>query len=236
MRQHPSPDETAWLELLKNSQNTLAHTIDSSELKLIPKWEIRYLLWASVFVNQAASGFLILQNAHSYDAAKLLVRPMLEVIMAAQAVQNKRGFLFRKIYTEFREFCKSDPNATQALMDATVQKYVKAFKDYDKSYPCEQKQVPMDYTAKVAGMEDQYNVYYRIYCKYTHGAQIAVTGALNEVTDLADTPIVVELVLRTLGLLQKHTSEKVPQLVSLREQYKILFQRVKWINLPDSTK
>ena len=155
---------------------------------------------------------------------------MLEVFLGAQAVINKRGFLFRKIYTELLEFCKSDPNATQAVIDETVKKYITAFKNYDKNYPCDPRRVDMPYTAKVADMVDHYEVTYRVYCKFTHGAQIAVTGALNEVTDMMDTPFAVELLLRTLGLLQKHTSETVPQLANLREEYKTLFQNFKRTN------
>src|ERR1017187_1980634 len=225
MSQTPSPDEKAWLELLGKSQNTLANSINSLDIRAIPKWEIRYLLWAAVFLNQAASGFLILQQAHSRVAAKLLIRPMIEVFLSAQAVMNKRGFLFRKIYTEVLEFCKSDPNATQSVIDATVKQYITAFKDYDKSYPCEPKKVDMSYTAKVADMVDHYEVTYRVYCKYTHGAQIAVTGALNEVTDVCDTPIVVEIMLRMLSQLQKHTSEKIPELASLKAQFEINARR-----------
>jgi hypothetical protein len=220
MNESTSPEEIKFLELLKDVQETLARTVDSLDINLIPKWEVRYLLWACVFINQASRGYLSLRNEDNAFAAKLLIRPILEVFLSTQAVLSKRGFLFRKIYTELAEFKKSDPNATAADFDKMVDNYVKAFHDHDKTYPCERKKVDMSYTAQVANMVDHYEVVYRIYCKYTHGAQIAVTGALNSVTDDVDTGIVVELLLRTLGHLQKEARAKIPELDDFHKRYK----------------
>jgi hypothetical protein len=227
MNEAYSPEENEWLELLRASQSTLAKTIDSLDVKSIPKWEVRYFLWAAVSVNQSALGYLVLRQENALFASKLLIRPMLETFLSAQAVLIQHGFLFRKIYTEVCEFSKLDPNATDAELKEAIKKYIGEFKAYDKSYPCVQKTVSMSYTAEVAKMVDHYQFWYRIYCKYTHGAQIAITGVLNQATDDLDTPMVTELVSRTLEQLERHTHAKIDELGVLRRRYNILSHKLK---------
>jgi hypothetical protein len=61
-------------------------------------------------------------------------------------------------------------------------------------------------------MEQHYQVSYRLYCKFTHGALGALSGALDEVTDDSDSRVMSWCVCQALGLLERQTPAKLPDL------------------------
>ena len=95
----------------------------------------------------------------------------------------------------------------------------------------------MAYTAQVAKMEDLYNVCYRVYCQFTHGTQVAVTGQLNPATNDLDTPIVTQLVLASLKQLDAHTAAKIPRLETYYQRSRELTAQINTgVNPHDITK
>jgi len=168
-----------------------------------------------------------------FDASKHLIRPIVEAVLAAQAVLNKRGFLFRKLYTEHRELIKFSKNIAAAEENKALDDFKSKFLSYNTGYPIECKRVNIEYTAQVANMVPIYEVVYRTYCQFTHGAQVAVTGQLNAVTNDLDTPIVVQLGLITLEQLRKNTSAKIPEWETyLQQSRSYMGQSNMGINLP----
>jgi hypothetical protein len=67
-------------------------------------------------------------------------------------------------------------------------------------------------TAEMAELLPAYEYSYRIYCKFTHSAMRAVTGNLDQGTDLYDTPTIVWCVLFILKQLKQHTPAEIPDL------------------------
>jgi hypothetical protein len=51
-----------------------------------------------------------------------------------------------------------------------------------------------------------------MYCKFTHSAISAVSGNLDQQTDLYDTPTMAWCVLTTLRFLKEHTPAEIPDL------------------------
>ena len=94
---------------------------------------------------------------------------------------KKRGFLYRKAYSEILEEKKIFPkdSKTEAHFELLLKELRDFFKKYDPNYPIEDKAVNVKYAAEVAEMLPLYEVVYRTYCKFTHGAIDAALGQLN---------------------------------------------------------
>ncbi len=211
-----SPEEVQLLALLREVQSVLSNALNSLDSNSFAKPETRYLGWAAVTVNRAADGYLMLRESYRVDASKLLIRPILEAFFSAAAVMKKRGFLFRKTYTEILEEKKFHPknSATETDFQRILKEMEQLFKKDDPIYPIEHKRVDVRYTAQVAEMLPVYEVAYSTYCLFTHGAISAATGQLNKSTDDLDTQFVVRLVIMMLELLQKYTPAKIPDMAS----------------------
>lgn len=171
------------------------------------------------------------------EASKLMIRPIVEAILSSQAVLNKRGFLFRKLYTEHLELMKFDKKATAAEKKKAEEDFKAEFLSHNKGYPIELKKVDMSYTSQVAKMVNVYEVCYRVYCQFTHVAQAAVTGQLNPITNDLDTPLVTDLVLIALKQLEENASAKIPNLKPYCQQLGVYMGKMGLkINLPCVTK
>jgi hypothetical protein len=208
------------LGLLCELQSILSDAINSVEIKSVKTLEARYLVWAAVSVNQAAGGFIVLRRSKMIEASKLLVRPILEALLSACAVMQKQGFLFRKLYSELMEEKKlpRPKPATPAEVAKVLSDYKRLFRSFDPNYPFHEKKVTVRDAAIEAKMLPLYEVVYRTYCNFTHGAMLAMTGQLNQPTNDLDTHFVVLFVLTTLENLQKHTPAKIPNLDAYRNK------------------
>ena len=136
---------------------------------------------------------------------------------------KKRGFLYRKTYSELLEEKKNFPKGpqTDAHFNSLLKQLKDFFKKYDSGYPIEDKEVKLRYAAELAGMLPLYEAPYRTYCKFTHGGIDAALGQLNKMTDDLDTQFVVRLVFMMLEQLQKHTHAQIPELEPFRIQLRI---------------
>jgi hypothetical protein len=222
MNQPRSFEEKQLLTLLGKLQSLLTDAINSLNTKKLTP-ETRYLSICAITVNQAAGGYFILRERHQIYASKFLVRPILEATLSAGAVMKKRGFLYRKAYSEILEEKKNFPkdSQTDAHFESLLNQLKDFFKKYDSGYPIEDKEVKLRYTAELAEMLPLYEVVYRTYCKFTHGGIDAALGQLNKMTDDLDTQFVVRLVFMMLEQLQKHTHAQIPDLQPFRMQLKI---------------
>jgi hypothetical protein len=209
-----SPEEVELLKLLREVQPILATAIDSLDKDSIPKPEMRFVAWAAVTVNRAADGYLLLRESYRVAASKLLIRPILDAVFAATAVTKTRGFLFRKAFTELLEEKKFHPKnpAAEADFNTILEEIKRLMTKDDPTYPIEKKRVDIFSTAQAAGMQPHYEVIYRTYCQFTHGAIVAASGELDQMTDDLDTSIVVHYVIMMLELLNKNTPAKVPDM------------------------
>ena len=210
------------MALLGRLQFLLTDAINSLDTKKLTP-ETRYLSMCAITVNQAAGGYFVLRERKQVYASKYLIRPILEATISAGAVMKKKGFLYRKAYSELLEEKKNFPKGpqTDAHFDSILRQLKDFFKKYDSSYPIEDKEVKLRYAAELAEMLPLYDVVYRTYCKFTHGGIDAALGQLNEMTDDLDTQFAVRLVLMMLEQLQKHTHAKIFDLEPFRIQLKI---------------
>jgi hypothetical protein len=212
-----SPEEMQSLKSLREVLKIFSEAVNSLDQNSFTSPEKVYLAWAALTAYRAGDGYLLLRDALQMDASKLLIRPILEAMFSSSAVMSKRGFLFRKAYTEILEEKKfhSKHPVTDAQLDNILTETERLFKKNDPKYPIERKRVDIAYTAKVAGMLPTYEVVYRIYCQFTHGAISAASGQLNDTTDNLDTQIVAHMLITILELLKKHTNAKVPDIAQL---------------------
>ncbi len=209
-----SSKEVELLALLKDVQRVLSDALNSLGGKSPPKPGSAYLGWAAVSVNRAAGGYLWLRESGRVAASKFLIRPALEATFSGTAVMNKRGFLFRKAYSEWEEEKKMFANDTATVTAAhrALDNLKRAAKQACPDDPIECRRVTVRETADVAGLLKIYDSAYRTYCQFTHSAMTAVQGGLDDATDTVDTDIVVSCVLMILNLLREHTPAQVPDL------------------------
>lgn len=212
-------EEVELLKQLKEVQEILTTAVNSLGGKMPPTAESRYLGNAAKSVNIVADAYFLLREAGRMDASKLLIRPMFDIVISATAVAKKRGFLFRKAYTELEEAKKmyeknpvNEAGAKKALEDLKRNFRAKP------GYPIECKRVDARYTAEVADLLPVYETAYRIYCEFTHSAMRAVQGQLNEATDPVDTTMVIWCVLTILDHLKKQTPASIPDLTAFQSK------------------
>jgi hypothetical protein len=186
------PEELELLKLLKELQSIMAAALNSLANKKPNTAESRYISDAAISVNMAADAYLLLREQERVHASKLLIRPMVDIVISATAVTKKKGFLFRKAYTELQEM-KRTYDKTPAN-DASAKTYLERLKrkfQEEPGYPIECQAVDARYTAQVADLLPVYEKAYRIYCEFTHSSTRAIRGSLNQATDPIDTSMVI---------------------------------------------
>jgi len=215
-------EEVQLIGLLRDVQRVLADALDSMGGKSLQPGAPAYLAWAAVSVNRAAEGYLWLRESGRVPASKLLVRPALEATFFGIAVVKKPGFFFRKLYSEWEQDKKMFANdaAVEAASNCALQDLKRAARQAFPGCPIECKRVSVREAAEAAGLLNVYNSAYRTYCKFTHGALIAVQGHLDDATDTIDTDVVVSCVLKMLNELRQHTPAQVPDLKELGKRLK----------------
>jgi hypothetical protein len=213
------PEETELLKLIKELQAILAAALNSLAGKTPATLESRYISDAAISVNHAADAYLLLREAGRVHASKLMIRPMIDVVISSTAVIKKRGFLFRKAYSEFLEMKKTYDKtpANEARENAYLDNLKHKFQE-EPGYPIVCKRVDARYTAEVAGLLQAYDTAYRIYCEFTHSAVRAVRGYLDNATDPIDTTMVIWAVSAMLNHLQAITPANIPDLRPFNNQ------------------
>ena len=145
-------------------------------------------------INDATKGFFVLRDNNFNASAKLLVRPAIDSVFRLYAVKEKPELLYRILYTEtkkeddwFRRVQgRRGAQPLSSLQSTEWQTFrascVKEFgEDKVQDLP-----VTLRDLAREAKMEPVYDSYYFFYCQHTHGSLRALTGRLDEVTNLTD--------------------------------------------------
>jgi hypothetical protein len=208
------PTEIEFLKLLKELQPILVNALNSLAGKKPANLSSSYLGRIAVTVNRASDGYLLLRESGRMDASKLLIRPALEAVFCGTAAVKNKDFPFRKAYSEWDEDKKLFARDTSGKKDADayLEHLQEQFTKHNPDYPVIHKTISVKDTAKMAELLPAYEYSYRIYCKFTHSAMRAVTGNLDQGTDLYDTPTIVWCVLFILKQLKQHTPAEIPDL------------------------
>jgi hypothetical protein len=215
------PQEVELLKILKELQSILTAALNSLGNEKRLTQESRYLGWAAKSVDFATDSYILLREAGRIHGSKILIRPILETVIAAGAVTNEKGILFQKYYTEMTKANKkfSKDAAHQAKAKKGLEELKRIFLREDPAYPIKCKELQISKMAKAARLPDAfYEVGYSTYCEFTHGSLRAVNGKLNDATDPIDTSTVISCVLIVLSLLQKHTPAIVPNLAPFEKR------------------
>lgn len=213
--------EVELLKILKELQPILTAALNSLGNEKRLTQESRYLGWAAKSVDFATDSYILLREVGRIHGSKILIRPILETVIAARAVTNEKGILFQKYYTQITKANKkfSKDAAHKAKTKKELEELKRIFLREDPAYPIKCKELQISTMAKAADLPDAfYGVGYSTYCEFTHGSLRAVNGKLNDATDSIDTSTVISCVLIVLCLLQKHTPAIVPNLAPFEKR------------------
>jgi hypothetical protein len=142
-------------------------------------------------VNKAVEAYLLLRKSGRIDASKLLIRPCIESVIMVNAVRAKPESLYQIAFAEHSDDGKLYGPAQRAAgldFDKKAEERWEHFKKvYGAEYPnhkCVDSKLSVIEAAKAAGIEEFYNIPYRMYCRFTHGSLSATSGDFE--TDLLD--------------------------------------------------
>jgi Family of unknown function (DUF5677) len=178
---------------------------------------VKYLFWRSKHVNGIAAGYVALRERGLIDASKVMVRPILETTFYVAAVLQKRGFLFRKAYSEALEEQRI-PVFDRQEVGRELEAFKAALKAREPDYPIEERELSAWEAANAIGWQAMYGVGYRVYCQLTHGTLRAFVGEWNVHTDPNDSRILIWCLLIILDQLNTWTPADIPDLMPLWEQ------------------
>jgi hypothetical protein len=216
--------EVQFLGLLKELQPIFVDALNSLGGKKPSDAGSSYLGRVAITVNRAADGYLLLRESGRMDASKLLIRPALEAMFCGTAAMKNKEFLFRKAYSEWEEdnklFAKDAAGKKKA--SEYLEGLKRAFKEHSPDYPVICKKLQVQEIADMAGLLSAYEGAYRVYCKFTHSAMRAVSGNLNNVTDIKDTHTMVWCVIMMLNQLKQFTPAKIPDLTPFGKKLALL--------------
>ena len=215
------PQEVELLKILKELQPIITAALDSLDNKRPLPQEPNYLGWAAKSLDFSMDSYILLRESGRLHGSKILIRSILETVIAAAAVANEKGILFKKYYTEIIKANKMFPKdeARQAMVTNQLNELTRIFQQENPEYPIKCVELKISDMAKAARLPDEfYKIGYSTYCEFTHGSFRAVNGKLNEATDPIDTSIVISCALTMLRLLQKHTSAIVPDLAHFEKR------------------
>ena len=222
------PIEIEFLKLLKELQPVFVKALNSLDGKKPSDAGTSYLGRIAKTVNRASNGYLWLRESGRMDASKLLIRPALEALFCGIAAINNKDFLFRKAYSEWEEDKKLF--AKDAVGKKDADEYLKhlqtQFRKHNPAFPVSLKTISIRDTAEMAELLTVYEYSYRVYCKYTHSAMRAVSGNLDQVTDLNDTPTIVWCVLHMLAQLKHYTPAEIPDLAAFNQRLASLTEQL----------
>jgi hypothetical protein len=180
-----STTERESLVLLSDAQKELARTIESLAGTTVGIRE-HYMGHTLGLANKALDAFVELRRIDRVPASKLLIRPAIEAVIRACAVQKQPDLIFRIAFTEFEEDNKWFSGTNPGLSLAAHEKNWDDFKaDFATTYPNSpqvERKISVWDLAQAADLGFTYDSFYRTYCQYTHGALRASTGSLDVIT------------------------------------------------------
>lgn len=223
---HVYEEEQRSLSLLCDIQQELANALNSVGGRQSKGALDNYYFYSADHVNRATEGFIFLRKSGRIDASKFLVRPVIETMFRVEAIQKKPE-LFHSI--AYSETVVEDPKwigsaakrkGTTFDKDGHSKRFAEFKAKLSEQLPnvaLEDKYIPLQEIAKVAGFERCYDSHYRMYCRYTHGALRAMGGFLTDLTDPEDNRVMGLCTLSVLNALAKIGAE-IPNLQSLLQR------------------
>jgi hypothetical protein len=178
--------EKDFLHLLVRIQHELSDALNSLGGQRSNTSLNTFVLYMAKHINTATEAYIFLRTNSRLDASKLCIRPLVEVGLRLAGVITKPELLYRIAYTdrmEDRKMLRAAPKKVRDDYDTTDEI---AWREYTKRYAAEfpthtltQQELSLFDLAAAAKLEWYYNSAYRVYCRFTHGAFAAATGALD---------------------------------------------------------
>jgi len=214
-----SREEIEILQLLADLQNVLGMAVNSLGGRTPKSPQAHYIGFVGKGANIAADGYLVLRRAFRVSSSKLLVRPALELILRGAAVENEPALLVRMAYSEWDEDGRMFKNpAGRAQHKHEWAEFEQKVRVLDPGCKIVRKWLGLREAAKSAKMEQHYEISYRLYCKFTHGALGSLLGVFDPVTDDSDSRVMTWCVFQALGLLGRQTPVDLPELGVFQER------------------
>jgi hypothetical protein len=202
------PKEADSLAFVEHAQLTLNKGLNGLSGKQHSGGCEHYLVQMSRMVNVASESYVILRKSGRIEGSKLLVRPILEATFNACAVHKDPEFLFGKALEEIDEDGKLFKWDTEKKAQEIANIHA-AFAEHCPDLPRTGASMNTWLSATKAGLSEDYQVQYRVYCQYTHGALRAVMGGLTEI-DQTDSCVVGRCLALVLKELIAHTAAECP--------------------------
>jgi hypothetical protein len=169
--------EVSSMKLLCDMQGELAEALQSLTGKQSNGLLDHFLVFLARYIDRAVDGYTVLRKASRVDSSKLLIRPAIEAMIRALAVQKQPELLYRIARTERMEFSRmARPIAVKAGRDYDTgdekawnvfkQKYVAHF----PKHKLVDKELKLSDAAEIAGIKSYYDRAYRFYCPFVHAA------------------------------------------------------------------
>lgn len=142
------------------------------------------------YINNTLHSFLVLCGANEVESARILIRPALEVALRLEALRQFPETMVQIARWEHDENKKA-ANALKpeekAATDAIFAEYwVDFLRAYRISYPNHQiNESPLSAhdAARITGILNIHDLYYRFYCRYSHGAMSTLLGHWDDFAD-----------------------------------------------------
>lgn len=215
--------ETASFDLVQAMQEELRNALNSLGGKTSNGLLDRFVFLLAKHINSAADGYICLRKASKIDASKHLIRPSIEAALQIVAVRNKPELLYRFAHNERTQNRRLyEPQAIKLGEDYDIQDkkrwedFTREYKAFFPAHDLLEQDISMFAAAKAAGLDWYYDVYYRLYCRFTHALLAATSGSLNW-TDPEDNPQMAVAICCAVEAVQA-AGGAAPNLVALRSR------------------
>lgn len=171
------------LSLLSELQKALELALQSLEGQPCREPLDQYVVLTAGHVHRAFEGYIFLKASGRAEAAKHLVRPVIEGTIRMVAVRKNPDIFTRIAFSESWEDRKfingNEPGGASSNLKSVEANWESFKQAYSSTYPgrpvIEQK-ISVAELADSAKMREMYELFYRLYCQVTHCALRASSG------------------------------------------------------------
>jgi hypothetical protein len=175
------------IERLGNSLSIARPTKDTSPAL------VDYGTAAAQWLAELSASFILLKRHGRGRGHKILVRSILECTFYVSAVCRNPEYVWRVFCHQWNEEGKLLPRDLPELKNIhreNKESVRKRFKLMFGAEPKDDKPMSAHDAARESGMIPVYDKFYRLYCKYAHGALKGIAGEFDPVTDRLDSWLV----------------------------------------------
>ena len=206
--QVPKSNNQESLNLVNEILHALSASINSLGGKDSAKPADKYLFFAARHIFECIDAYVILRKYAKNYPAKIVIRSALEMMFRFEAVRKKPALLYRISFSENDEDKKltrpfvNDQNDIDYASEVAGQ-LEKVKPDFQLAFPGEElvdNGLTVFDAAKEGGHENEYETYYRYYCRFTHGGLRAINRTLDEFDHFDDPTMALLGLVTTTGL------------------------------------